>query len=156
MNIETGQRTFFIAVSGTAPTTAYIPFLDTSGNRIKCNYVKISATNGSPAGNGFIAVELSGIPRIGSIANLQPVKLNTAIEASGIAGFGFGYGAGLAKDQEWHGSNGEVCVGVTLKLSAVTSGPNLFMVGITYGNLIGYSYLRSPMNVSGSMYDKGV
>jgi len=150
MQIETGQRTFFIAVSGIVPFTSYVPFFDTSGNPIKCNYISVQVTNGSVAGNGYAAFEVSGVSKVTSINNIQTATARTNVQASGIVGFGIPYGGGrLLGSHEWHGSNGEVAVGLTIKTTTHTVAPNGAIVGITYGNLLPYNSLRA------NSYDKG-
>jgi hypothetical protein len=160
MIIDTGQRTFFYAVSGTIPLNLYVPFLDTAGNPIKCNYVNIAATNATVGGNGYLAVELSGLSRVTSINSIQPATFHTNPQASGICGFGFPYGGGrIVNSQEWHGSNGEVAVGATLRNNGHSAAGPQIIIGITYGNLLPFNPLKvsgfSNLGQYGTEYDKG-
>jgi len=152
MNLITGQRTYFYAVSGTNPINVTLPFYDTSGNLLNCNYVEITATNGVLGGNGFLVAELRGVSKIGNMTlnNLAPATNVASINTSGICGLGITYGASVNGKARWHGSNGEVCTGVTIKSVPNTSGSSLVMLSITYGNLFSYNYLRSDL------YDRGV
>ena len=46
-DLRTGQRTFYVGLSGLADgSVTEIPFRDSAGNNIKCNYFKISAVVG--------------------------------------------------------------------------------------------------------------
>ena len=154
MYLETGQRTFFYAISGTSPYTANIPFLDSSGNVIRCNYVSVVATNGTTGGNGYVAIELSGPPRVTSINTIQAATVNTP-QTSGICGFGIPLGAGTALKNEWHGANGEVATGAVVKCGTNNTGNPFVMVAITYGNLIPYNYLREARLDRLGSYDEG-
>lgn len=152
-DITTGQRTYFLGLSSTLSSFEVdVPFRDTSGNIINCNYVKIENTVN--AGNGTFVAELSGLSKVGNMT-LNNLRANYAVTAltglvpafSGILGIGGAMGQGANPVAVWHGSNGEICNGLKLKVAFGFGGSQYF--GITYGNLIPYNVLRSDM------YDKG-
>lgn len=151
-DITTGQRTYFLGLSSTLSSFQFdIPFRDTSGNIINCNYIRIdSAVN---AGNGIFVAELSGLSRVGNMT-LNNIPAASGLFGgtgpavySGILGIGSVMGPGLATPAVWHASNGEVCNGIRLKVAFGFGGSQYF--GITYGNLLPYNILRSDI------YDKG-
>lgn len=156
--IETGQRTYFISASGTltASQILTIPFEDTSGNVIKCNYFKITGAASTAAAILAVAVEPSGLSRVGDMVlnSLSALKDYTALNGSGILGIG-GVTCGGTLQEVWHGANGEVCNGVRLHI--VSSGT--WAIGITYGNLIPFNPLRiapSYPNTQPLAYDRGI
>lgn len=154
MNINTGQRTYFLGLSGTAPFLVNVPFVDTLGNIIDCNYFSITIHNATQGWvNGYL-VELSGVSKSGSVttnSTIRPLRFNTDLALSGICGLGGVIGAGYASTNEWHGCNGEHCTGISIKLEGLgPAGDNNTIMAITYGNLFPYNILRSDM------YDKGV
>jgi hypothetical protein len=155
MYLETGQRTFFYAVSAVSPFTVNIPFQDTSGNVIRCNFVQITATKGDLGSNNYVAVELSGLSRVTSINSIQPATSNAAIQTSGICGFGMPLGSSTISKNEWHGSNGEIATGAVIRCATNSGGNPAVIIGITYGNLIPYNYLREARFDSLGSYDKG-
>jgi hypothetical protein len=156
--IETGQRTYFISASGVATGSQIltIPFEDTSGNIIRCNYFKLTGAASTAAAILAVVVEPSGLSRVGDMVTnqLSALKDFTALNGSGILGIG-GVTCGGTLQEVWHGANGEVCNGV--KLHIVSSGP--WAIGITYGNLIPFNALRiaaSYPNTQPLAYDRGI
>lgn len=166
MDINTGQRTFYLALSGignNASQVINVPFEDTSGNIIRCNYVKLVGGSNNAATFGSFVAELSGLSRTGNmISNALSAVASTPI-ASGICGIGSILGGGAAGVAEWHGSNGEVCDG--LKLQVIASTGN-WVIGITYGNLLPYNPVRGmpvtnavgngTYSAGNGSYDKGI
>lgn len=156
--IETGQRTYFISVSGTATASQIvtIPFEDTSGNAIRCNYFKLTAAASLASSLISVVAEPSGVSKTGDMVlnSLSAIKDVTALNGSGILGIG-GVACGGPIQEVWHGANGEVCNGIKLQ---VNSGSNWY-VGITYGNLIPFNPLRiaaSYPNTQPLAYDRGI
>ena len=149
-DITTGQRTYFLAVSSASNFVADIPFRDTAGNIINCNYIKIDSTTNGAGSNGCYVAELSGLSRVGNMTlnSLSACKSITNFNGSGILGIGCAFGGGTNGTSVWHGSNGEICNGIKLQLFLQGAGASV-IVSITYGNLIPYNVLRSDM------YDKG-
>lgn len=163
-DISTGQRTYFIGLSATTVTTTSniaVPFKDTSGNVIKCNYFKIDAINNSTTQVGLVQAEPSGITAFRLHKDLPTVSAiynTTSIPPSGTIGVGIVLGGGSTGSAEWHAQDGDVCTGVNLKLVAQNS---TMIIGITYGNLIPYNSIRAlPVRGAdggrGSSYDIGV
>ena len=151
IDLESGQRTYFLGLSATAVTTTSnipVPFKDTAGNVIKCNYFKVDLTSNSPSNPALVVAELSGVSVTQSMLGTSAIYNVTALPTSGIIGVGtvVGGGGGVGSC-EWHGTNGDVCTGINLKFVAQNG---TILAGITYGNLLGYNALRS------SSYDKGI
>lgn len=148
-DITTGQRTYFIGVSSTTRNfDVDVPFKDTAGSAINCNYVHIQACGNSQNNNGGFVAELSGLSRVGNmdLNSLSALRFNTNLNGSGILGIGGVFGGGANGTAVWHGSNAEICNGMRLR---VTSDMGSTYFGITYGNLLPYNILRSDL------YDKG-
>tara|TARA_R110002020_G_scaffold1459_15_gene6619 strand:+ start:5271 stop:5738 length:468 start_codon:yes stop_codon:yes gene_type:complete len=155
MDLTTGQRTFCLGLSGLGGSNGLteaidVPFVDSAGNVIRCNYVKVAA--GSYGGNGRAAVlvELSGVSHIGDAVTNSLSALSATPAPSGVCGFALlgGYLQSPDRD-EWHGSNGEVATGVRL-ITTCTVASTVNAV-ITYGNLFPLNTLRLAQG-----YDKGV
>jgi len=154
MDLITGQRTYVVGVSGTlTANTAKIvevPFVDTSGNVINCNYCKIQFA-GTTVGsvNTSIVLEPSGLSREGDMVTnqLSALQNDASLASSGILGIGVvDHLAGNIA--EWHGSNGEVATGA--KLQVLSTG-TAYQCMITYGNLYPLNTLRLEQS-----YDRGV
>ena len=148
MDIITGQRTFCVAVSALGSdgisTLTEIPFVDTAGNNINCNYFKMSVANGSINARGAVVAELSGVSKAGNMEDLAISALAAAPAASGICGIGVIYAGFDVVDAYWHGSNGEICNGVKLQVNHVgTAGDGNTLVLMEYGNLLPYNILKS-------------
>lgn len=159
-DITTGQRTYYLAVSsGQAGITFDVPFRDTAGNIINCNYVKIDAVGGTGGLVGSFVAELSGLSRVGNMTlNQLSAVTNTATpNTSGILGIGAAYSISIKGEAVWHGSNGEICNGVKIRFQS--SGTNTTF-GITYGNLLPFNTLRitgfSSGQAAGTQYNLGV
>jgi hypothetical protein len=153
MDITTGQRTFYLAVSSASQAqTVDIIFEDTQGNNIKCNYVKIEAAAIGTSQMGSFAAELSGLSRTGNMILNQLSSVTNTItpNASGILGIGGIYGTNIKSEAVWHGCNGEICTGIRLQHRSQSAGSFNSYFGITYGNLIPYNVLRTDA------YNKGV
>ena len=156
IDITTGQRTFFLALSATTVTTTSnisIPFRDTSGNIIKCNYFKVDAALGRVDRVGLVLVEPSGIPVTRLHTNMPTVSAiyaTTAIPTSGSLGGGVILGGGSTGSYEWHAPNSDYCTGLNFKL---VSQDNTVLLGITYGNLMPFNVLRA--NSYSNAYDVG-
>lgn len=149
-DLHTGQRTFYVGLSGLGDgVITEVPFRDSAGNDIKCNYISMSvAVDGGAGDLGGLVAELSGVSHKGDMITDTVSALNSTLEGSGICGFGVvATRNGLAAPFEWHGSNGEVATGV--KLQTTTTGTSIF-VGITYGNLYPLNSLRLEQS-----YDAG-
>lgn len=154
--IETGQRTYFISASGTATASQVltVPFEDTSGNIIRCNYFKLTGAASTAAAILAVVAEPSGLSRVGDMVTnqLSALKDFTALNGSGILGIG-GVTCGGTLQEVWHGANGEVCNGV--KLHIVSSGA--WAISITYGNLIPFNALRASASYPNTLnYDRGI
>ena len=156
--IATGQRTYFLGLSSVTQLseTFNIAFKDTAGNNIKCNYFNIDIANSRMnAGDCLTLVaELSGISTSGTITSNNITQINkfyTVLNGSGICGVGTVVGGAGKSSVEWHGTNGDVCTGLKIKVEGNfnTAGATT-IYGITYGNLIPYNILR------GAQYDKGI
>jgi len=157
MDIVTGQRTFFIGVSATNVTAngtnIHVPFKDTSGNFLRCNYFKVDVvSNQTTTASGSIVVEPSGVSIFRTIGNNPICYATTALPGSGVCGVGTVFVNNGSV--EWHGSNGEVCTAAQIRVNAHPA--STILLGVLYGNLIGYNVLRSPTGGPGSIYDKGV
>lgn len=144
-DITTGQRTYFLGLSSTLSSFDIdIPFRDTAGNIINCNYVKIENTVN--AGNGTFVAELSGLSRVGNMtlnnlrAGYAVTTTGQTLTFSGILGIGGAIGQGANPVAVWHGSNGEVCNGLKLRVAFGFGGSQYF--GITYGNLLPFNITR--------------
>ena len=151
MDLITGQRTFYVGVSGLADGSVIeIPFRDSAGNDIKCNYFRITGRNDVATQNymGLVA-ELSGVSHEGDMITNALSAVQAAVPTSGICGVGFVAGAGH-EGAEWHGSNGQVCTGVKVQVQT-ESGE--VAIGITYGNLFPLNTIRTTNNL---IYDAGV
>jgi hypothetical protein len=150
MDITTGQRTFCLGLSGLGADgearTYDVPFVDTAGNNINCNYFKLT-TGGGTTDQGAIIAELSGVSMAGDMVSNEISALNASPAASGICGVGLVYGGLSFGETSWHGSNGEVCNGVRLQVYATNGAPVELM--LEYGNLLPYNILKS------SSYDAG-
>ena len=151
-DLRTGQRTFYVGLSGLADgSVTEIPFRDSAGNNIKCNYFKISAAlDGTTGVLGGVVAELSGVSHEGDMITDTVSGLNTTLEGSGICGIGTVIcSVGGVSTNDWHGSNGEVCTGIKLQVNC--DGANEVVVGVTYGNLLPINPLRLEQS-----YDAGV
>ena len=156
--IETGQRTYYISASGTSTPSLVIdiPFKDTSGLPLKCNYFKLTAAASQALSLISVVAEPSGLSRVGDMVlnSLSALKDYTALNGSGILGIG-GVACGGPIQEVWHGANGEVCNGVKLHIVSVGT----WAIGITYGNLIPFNPLRiasSYPNTQPLAYDRGI
>lgn len=150
MDITSGQRTYYLALSSTGTNLSQISniiFKDTAGNNLNCNYVKLVATIADPSGNGSFVAELSGLSRTGNMVTNTLSAVALTANTSGICGVGATFGGGTQGVAEWHGSNGEICTGIKLQTMATA---HRWLIGITYGNLIPYNVLRTDA------YSKGV
>ncbi len=149
MDITSGQRTYYLGVSanGVSSFDVDIPFRDSAGNLIDCNYFRIDGTTNQ--NNGAFVAELSGVSKAGNMTslNLRSLRVYTNIAPSGILGVGGALVFGQVTTAQWHGCNGEICTGIKLRVDS-NAGSQFF--GITYGNLIPYNVLRT------NAYDKGV
>ena len=124
MQLNTGQRTFYVGASGVSGTEKIdVPFLDSAGNNIKCNYFHIAFANGNTGGllsnNAYFSVELSGVElEGGQVRNILVVQSYPNMESSGILGIGgvvgFSNGPHEMTQNTWHGSNGQVATGVRI------------------------------------------
>ena len=91
MDLVTGQRTFCLGVSGDGVAegtlTQDIPFVDSSGNNIKCSYFKmeLAGTNGASKTLGVVA-EVSGISHVGDAVTDSLSALSATPAPSGICG----------------------------------------------------------------------
>lgn len=147
MDLVTGQRTFYVGVSGVVDgTVTEIPFRDSASNDIKCNYVRVTcALTGNVADIGGYVAELSGISHEGDMITNTLSALNaTSPAASGICGFGGVLARGFSTEDEWHGSNGQVATGIKIQSAMTLVGTPTPSVayGITYGNLYPLNTLR--------------
>jgi hypothetical protein len=136
-DLISGQRTFFLGVSslGVGSTTT-VPFVDTAGNVIKCNYVSITAARDS-AGVGMVGFELSGPSRQGDMV-VNGLTIDPASpETSSILGFGGVVTQSATEKFVWHGSNGELASAVKIR-----AGEGGAVVGITFGNIKPWNMLR--------------
>ena len=165
-DITTGQRTFYIGLSsGQYNQTIDIPFRDTSGNIINCNYVRIDAVGGVGSQVGSFVAELSGLSRVGNMTNSQTsAAINTTLPGttivSGILGIGSSYSVNCRGEAFWHGSNGEICNGIKLRFVTAGLGGQNTTFGITYGNLLPFNPIRitgfSSGQAAGTQYNLGV
>jgi hypothetical protein len=153
MDIITGQRTFCIGLSGLgsvagAPDIVDIPFVDTAGNVIRCNYFKVTVSVGLATAKGAFIAELSGVSMEGDMVSNSLSALNTAVASSGICGVGSTYAGLGTSDALWHGSNGQICTGIRLQVLPITgTGVNAL---VEYGNLLPYNTLRSDSYDAGA------
>jgi len=163
-NISTGERTYFLALSSLSVQGEIlnIPFRDTSGNIIKCNYFKVDiANNNLEFFNGTLVAEPSGVSMAGTIISNNITQINrfynrtdfVGLNGSGICGVGTILGGGNKGSVEWHGSNGEVCTGLRLEYEANFFAGTTTIIGIIYGNLLPFNDLRA--NSYSNAYDKG-
>jgi hypothetical protein len=153
MDLITGQRTFYVGVSGLADgSVTDIPFRDSAGNDINCNYIEVSMTlAGAAATVGGFAAELSGVSHTGDMITNTLSALNSTLEGSGICGFGgVATARGLPVIKTWHGSNGQVATGIKVQ---VAHDANSMLLGVTYGNLFPLNTIRTTNSL---IYDAGV
>jgi len=152
-DLVTGQRTFCLGLSGLGTIdeteTMDVPFVDSGGNLIKCNYISIKSTSKISGLNGGVLVELSGVSHVGDAITNELSALSATPATSGVCGFALPVAYLTEGTGEWHGSNGQVATGVRLIISAnFTEEINL---AITYGNLFPLNSLRLEQS-----YDAGV
>jgi|15BtaG_2_1085339.scaffolds.fasta_scaffold02317_4 hypothetical protein len=158
MDLITGQRTFCLGLSGVGAadvtTTTDIPFRDSGGNDIKCNYLSVKSTSITAGLNAMVLVELSGVSHEGNavLNSLSALPDDKDVpNASGVCGFAVPCGYLTLGEGEWHGSNGQVATGIRLvTTSSHTAKLNL---SITYGNLFPLNTIRTTNNL---IYDAGV
>ena len=154
MDLTTGQRTFCLNLSGLSvpfeTTVTHVPFRDSAGNLIKCNYVRVSASKGgaSHPPNGVL-VELSGVSHIGNAVLNELSGMTSSVNPSGVCGFGLLCSYLAVDSGEWHGSNGEVATAINLVIGGALGVGDSY--SITYGNLFQLNTLR--LNEG---YDKGL
>ena len=131
-DLVTGQRTFYLGVSGLAnESITEIPFRDSAGNDIKCSYFRITGRNDQAASNyAAIVAELSGVSHTGNMVLNTLSAVQATVPASGICGVGFVGSIGPG-ESEWHGSNGQVCTGIKVKVQTESG---TCAVGVTYGS----------------------
>lgn len=154
MDLITGQRTYCIGVSGlgTDGQTEYveIPFVDSGGNVIGCNYVKVHAVNSTAGNQGAIAVELSGVGAgDAETLSLSALQVEGDTATSAICGFGVLASFLATSENSWHATNGDIAYGVKLAVNLDNASDQLAVM-ITYGNLLPYNPIRKDQ------YDKGV
>ena len=137
--LTTGQRTFCIGVSGLGtqgltedPTE--IHFVDTEGSVMKCSYFSMTVNTVNDCEEAAVIAQLSGTNSFGTgNAVLNELSaLGAAGAASGIVGVGTVCGKGGPQTVEWHGSNGQVCTGISLVTT--TDKTNGISVMITYSD----------------------
>ena len=163
MQLDTGQRTFYVGASGIlgrgGGERIDVPFLDSAGNNIKCNYFHITFANGTTGGagtnNGYFVAELSGVEMDGGqIPNISVVQPYANMESSGILGIGGVIGNSVILNEmtryTWHGSNGQVATGLRIVVKNSLATANIAF-GITYGNLFPLNSRRLEQS-----YDAGV
>ena len=157
--LDRGQRTFCIGVSGISSrgsgTLLDVPFVDSAGNLIKCNYFSIQAQTHDYGSLDFgvLVAEVSGIAHLGDMESLAIRPLSSTLSPSGICGVGSVlYRTG--RKTQWHGSNGQVATGVkivsTVTIFGLQTTPKMAFV-ITYGNLFPLNSRRLEQS-----YDAGV
>ena len=153
--LGSGQRTYVLGVSGAlspkVDLVVDIPFTDTAGNVIRCNYCSIQlGSTVSVSHTTGVILELSGLSRQGDMTtnDIKVFQDDGALQGSGILGIGVCGAAGESKQVEWHGANGEVATGAKMK---VLSEHDVYHVFITYGNLYPLNNLRLEQS-----YDRGV
>jgi hypothetical protein len=158
MDIVTGQRTFFLGVSAFNPGspgstgTIHVPFRDSSGNFIRCNYFKVDlTTNQGTVASGCFVAEPSGVSIFRQVGANPVCYATTALPGSGICGVGTAFVNNGST--EWHGANGEVCTAINIRVQY--SGTPTLCFGVTYGNLMPYSMLRETRQNSAGSYDRG-
>lgn len=148
-DLVTGQRTFYIGVSGLADgSLTEIPFTDSAGNGMKCSYFRLTG-RGADGGADIVGIvaELNGVSHTGDMVTNELSAVQATVPASGICGVGFA--AGPEGVSEWHGSNGQVCTGI--KVQVQVEGSKTVTIGVTYGNLFPLNSLRLEQS-----YDAGV
>ena len=156
-DLVTGQRTFCIGVSGTGivngTSTVDIPFRDSGGNDIKCNYFQMGVAGTDHAAKKLgIVAEVSGINHEGNAITGALSALSATPLASGICGIGVTVGYLHAAEAEWHGSNGQVATGVRLVITNVGVAGE-YAIMLTYGNLFP---LNSKRTTDSLIYNAGV
>lgn len=156
MDLITGQRTYVLGVSGLIsahhPHFISVPFTDTAGNVIRCNYCscELIAGNSQNKQQGLF-LELSGPPRQGDMESDGIQVFNddgNLTNLSGVLGMGVGGNSGDSRISEWHASNGEVATGAKIQ---VVSEDGVYLIILRYGNLYPLNTLRLEQS-----YDKGV
>lgn len=154
MNLQTGQRTFCIGVSGTGVANGTkavdVPFVDSAGSGMSCNYFKmgVAGTDDVDECLGVVA-EVSGVSHVGNAVTDTLSALTLVANASGICGVGVTTGYLHGAQTEWHGSNGQVASGVRLVITNVGTSTK-YNIMLTYGNL----YPLNPLRLEQS-YDAG-
>jgi hypothetical protein len=163
MDITTGQRTFYLAASGSIKAGTFdVPFVDTSGKNITCNYFSIMATTPTNGNLLSIAAEASGVAKTGNMIlnSLSSMSVYTSINTSGICGLGVVASHGSVGNAVWHGANGELCNGLKIQVLNHVNNPE-WTIGITYGNLLPYNPIRAMNSSLGQeqlagSYNKGI
>tara|TARA_Y100000310_G_C20669531_1_gene809459 strand:- start:463 stop:939 length:477 start_codon:yes stop_codon:yes gene_type:complete len=155
-DIVTGQRTFCLGLSGLGlqdeTETIDVPFVDSGGNLIKCNYLSVKSSSIQTNLNAMVLVELSGVSHEGNavLNSLSALPDSDGVPStSGVCGFAVPCGYVITGEGEWHGSNGQVATGIRLVTTASNS--NKINLAITYGNLFPLNSLRLEQS-----YDAGV
>jgi len=154
MNLQTGQRTFCIGVSGVGVAhgtkTVDVPFVDSAGNGMNCNYFTMGVAGSDGAGDNLgVVAEVSGVSHVGDAITDGLSALSGTPAPSGICGVGVTVGYLHGGQTEWHGSNGQVARGVRLVITNVGSSTD-YSIMLTYGNL----YPLNPLRLEQS-YDAG-
>ena len=150
-DITTGQRTYVngitaVGVNGQAVVVS-IPFVDTAGNVINCNYFRVTAAG--PSGfRGSVIAEVSGLNVEGDMVTNALSGQPATANASGICGVGFACAGLAAGEGRWHAANGEIATGCKIQVHATTA--QTVDLVIEYGNLLGFNPRRQDS------YDKGV
>ena len=153
MDLITGQRTFCVGLSGIAnQVITDIPFRDTEGNDIKCNYFKLHASlgGGAAANVGSVVAQVSGISIGGNMVGTGISGVGGTLEGSGICGVGVMTAHDAVGEATWHGSNGQVCTGIQVQTQL--NGGTMSLL-VTYGNLFPLNTIRTTNSL---IYDAGV
>lgn len=150
MDLTAGQRTFsYVLVNvNSLDSITEVPFYDSAGNLIKCNYIHIDLFAGDSAGDeSYLFVEPSGI----SAGNAEDLGIGfpttSAVPASGICGFSMISCARNVTSREWFAPNGDEPSGLKLYYRGDANG----IIAITYGTILPRNVLRSK-----EMYDRGL
>ena len=164
--LNSGERIFSYIVSAVPPNggdTSGLPFVDTGGNRIQCNYFEMTIHyeyNNDPEDRVFYHVEPSSTQYTftensmsihSHIADRYSIEDIVAGNVSGMCGY-----AGFADSRnpghmQFKADNGALIDSVQLRLEEENKNqPGTIDVEITYGNITSFNKLRQDR------YDRGV
>ena len=167
LELNSGERTYGYAVSGVPPGTeaSGLPFVDSAGNRINCNYCRVMVhydpdTNGGDRDHAIVWVEPSGSghtdfsmvdnPNIVGEYSMDDV---VAGDVSGINGQAVFASLGSNGVSEYKCQNGAIMDSVNVRVEDHPKNPSHegeITINVIYGNVTAFNTIRQDR------YDTGV